>query len=56
MVEHGVNPEVISYDDSLWFVLQTITTVGYGDIVPVTGIRKAYGCNFNVQCIYYSQV
>lgn len=42
-VEHGVNPEVSTYEDSLWFVLQTITTVGYGDIIPVTGIGRLMG-------------
>lgn len=43
MVEHGVNPEVSSFEDSIWFVLQTITTVGYGDIIPVTGIGRLMG-------------
>ena len=43
MVEHGVNPEVTSYDDSIWYILQTITTVGYGDIIPVTGIGRLMG-------------
>jgi voltage-gated potassium channel len=42
-VEHGVNPEVATYEDSLWFILQTITTVGYGDIIPVTGIGRLMG-------------
>lgn len=42
-VEHGINPEVATYEDSLWFILQTITTVGYGDIIPVTGIGRLMG-------------
>lgn len=41
--EHAVNPEVATYEDSLWFVLQTITTVGYGDINPITGIGRMMG-------------
>lgn len=43
LVEHGVNPEVATFEDSIWFVLQTITTVGYGDIIPVTGIGRLMG-------------
>jgi len=43
IVEHGVNPEVSTFEDSIWFVLQTITTVGYGDIIPVTGIGRLMG-------------
>lgn len=43
LIEFGVNPEVATYEDSLWYVIQTITTVGYGDVVPVTQWGRLIG-------------
>ena len=34
--EHNVNPEITDYFSALYFCIITLTTVGYGDIHPVT--------------------
>lgn len=37
------DPSITSFFDSLWFVLSTITTVGYGDIMPQSGPGRMIG-------------
>ena len=41
--ENPVNPEFASFGDSLWWGYVTLTTVGYGDIVPITDVGRFAG-------------
>jgi voltage-gated potassium channel len=41
--DHGVNGEFSSIPAALWWGVATVTTVGYGDMVPVTPEGKAIG-------------
>lgn len=47
LAERGVEGTQIStFFDALWYSLVTMTTVGYGDVVPQTWLGKAIGCVF----------
>lgn len=43
LAERTANPSLNSLTDGLWWALVTITTVGFGDISPVTAVGRAVG-------------
>jgi len=55
-LEFGVNKELHSYLDAIYWALVTVSTVGYGDISPVTDIGKIismFGIVFGIAMISF---
>lgn len=53
LFEQGSNPHVRSYFDALWWAFCTVTTVGFGDVVPMTTEGRIIGMFLMVTGIFF---
>jgi voltage-gated potassium channel len=40
----AIDPAINSVGDGIWWAWVTVTTVGYGDITPISGVGRAFAC------------
>ena len=40
LTERHLNPTITNLPDAMWWSIVTLTTVGYGDLTPVTGVGR----------------
>lgn len=44
LIEHDIQPDAFgSIPDAMWWAMATLTTVGYGDVTPITPMGKFFG-------------
>lgn len=49
VAEHRAQPEVFgTIYESMWWAVVTLTTVGYGDVVPMTALGKVIGATITI--------
>jgi voltage-gated potassium channel len=43
LLERDANPKFASIPDAMWWGIATFTTVGYGDVTPITPLGRLLG-------------
>ncbi len=54
--EASINPTMSTPDDTLWYMIVTVTSVGYGDVVPVTGFGRMIGVIAMLSAIFFTSL